>query len=117
LEWILFYYFISDRIKKIIRIKFTFGGKKNFRIGNIPFPGFLERTSDIERGSGLQPRQLISRLEAAPTKGMSNRNLNFPDMRISLIDFFSEISVYPLAIITHLAAADWAFFVSSKNKE
>ena len=49
----------SDRINKIIRIKFTFGGKKNFRIGNIPFPGFLERTSDIERGSGLQPRQLI----------------------------------------------------------
>jgi hypothetical protein len=33
--------------------------------------GYPERTSGIECGSGFQPRQLISRLEAAPTKSLS----------------------------------------------
>ena len=31
-----------------------------------------KRTSGIECGSGFQPRQLTSRLEAAPTEGLSN---------------------------------------------
>jgi len=61
----------AGRINKIVRIITTFGGNKNFRISNISFSGFLGRTSDIERGSGFQSRQLISRLEAAPTKSIS----------------------------------------------
>jgi len=39
---------------------------------NKTFSGYPERTSGIECGSGFQPRQLISRLEAAPTEGLSN---------------------------------------------
>jgi hypothetical protein len=38
----------------------------------IKFSGYSERTSGIECGSGFQPRQLISRLEAAPTEDLSN---------------------------------------------
>ena len=45
----------------------------------INFRGYPERTSGIECGSGLQPRQLNSRLEAAPTESLSNGNLDFPD--------------------------------------
>jgi hypothetical protein len=36
--------------------------------------GYPEKTSGIECGSGFQPRQLISRLEAAPTESLSNGN-------------------------------------------
>jgi hypothetical protein len=70
LEWILLYYFISDRINEIIRVKSTFGGKKNFRIANI-----------------------------------------------SLFNFCTGNCVYLIANISHLAAGDWVFFVSSGNKE
>jgi hypothetical protein len=53
--------------------RFHWAGRINkiVRISNISFSGFLGRTSDIERGSGFQSRQLISRLEAAPTKSIS----------------------------------------------
>jgi len=34
--------------------------------------GYPERTSGIECGSGFQPRNLLSRLEAAPTESLSN---------------------------------------------
>jgi hypothetical protein len=40
------------------------------------------KNSHIRYGSGFQPRGLISRLEAAPTVGLFNRDLSFPDMRI-----------------------------------
>jgi hypothetical protein len=44
--------------------------------------GYPERTSGIECGSGFQPRQLSSRLEAAPTESLSNGNLDFPDKQV-----------------------------------
>jgi hypothetical protein len=43
------------------------------------YRGYPERTSGIECGSGFQPRQLNSRLEAAPTEILFNGNLDFPD--------------------------------------
>jgi hypothetical protein len=55
---------------------------------NLYFRGYPERTSGIECGSGFQPRQLNSRLEAAPTESLSNSNLDFPDKRVF---FFSKI--------------------------
>jgi hypothetical protein len=46
------------------------------------FRGYPERTSCIECGSGFQPRQLNSRLEAAATESLSNDNLDFPDKQV-----------------------------------
>jgi len=45
--------------------------------------GCPERTSGIKCGSGFQPRQLNSRLEAAPTESLSNGNLDFPDKQVT----------------------------------
>jgi hypothetical protein len=39
--------------------------------------GYPQRKSGIECGSGFQPRQLVSRLEAAPTESFSNSKLGF----------------------------------------
>jgi len=39
--------------------------------------GFPERTSGIEGGSGFQPRNQLSRLEAAPTEGLSHGTWTF----------------------------------------
>jgi hypothetical protein len=52
------------------------------------FSGYPERTSGIKCGSGFQPRQLNSRLEAAPTESLSNGNLDFPDF---VFDWFFMI--------------------------
>jgi hypothetical protein len=51
----------------------------------IRLSGYPERTNGIECGSGFQPRQLISRLETAPTESLSNGNLDFPDKQIRLL--------------------------------
>jgi hypothetical protein len=48
----------------------------------ITVSGYPERTSGIECESGFQPRQLNSRLEAAPTESLSNGNLDFPDKQV-----------------------------------
>jgi hypothetical protein len=60
--------------------------------GKIKKSGYPEKTSGIECGSGFQPRQLISRLEAAPTEGLSNETWTFQISRLYLIkqDLFSQ---------------------------
>jgi hypothetical protein len=52
----------------------------------INLSGYPERTSGIKCGSGFQPRQLNSRLEAAPTESLSNGNLDFPDKQVNLFN-------------------------------
>ena len=54
----------------------------------LKFRGYPERTSGIECGSGFQPRQLNSRLEAAPTESLSNGNLDFPDKQVKFYTAF-----------------------------
>jgi hypothetical protein len=43
--------------------------------------GYPERASYIECGSGFQPRDQMSRLEAAPKKSLSNGKLVFADIQ------------------------------------
>jgi hypothetical protein len=59
---------IYGRIRSIFKLKFLL---ITFQFISIPLYSYPERTSGIECGSGFQPRQLISRLEAAPTEGLS----------------------------------------------
>jgi hypothetical protein len=58
--------------------------------------GYPERTNGIECGSGFQPRLLISRLEAAPTEGLSNGTWTFQISRKQNINIESRL-MYNLA--------------------
>jgi hypothetical protein len=51
---------------------------------NTKLSGYPERTNGIDCGSGFQPRNQLSRLEAAPIESLSNGNLGFPDKQIKL---------------------------------
>ena len=46
----------------------------------------------IECGSGFQPRQLNSRLEAAPTESLSNANFDFSDKQVG--KFYRNLPVF-----------------------